>query len=191
VPSSQPVWLDQNTYDRKIQPLLSEQSNSALALALDVSIAYAADIRAGRRRPVHGEFQIAFKKLSLPLPSVTLLLHITPTPLSANFVIRHRQVRGLPGHTGREPRILRRARGLEPGAFPHDTIAIAETSNGQMSGRSHPARARFTSLAAMQMAGRSILRLAARSGLFQPAAVLRARSPVAKKSFGTRHGTDS
>jgi hypothetical protein len=51
VASSQPAWLDQEAYDRKIQPLLRELSNSALALALDVSIAYAADIRAGRRRP--------------------------------------------------------------------------------------------------------------------------------------------
>jgi hypothetical protein len=51
VASSQPAWLDQDTYDRKIQPLLRELSNSALALALGVSIAYAADIRAGRRRP--------------------------------------------------------------------------------------------------------------------------------------------
>ena len=38
-------------YDRRIHPLLRELSNSALALALGVSIAYAADIRAGRRSP--------------------------------------------------------------------------------------------------------------------------------------------
>jgi hypothetical protein len=49
--SSQPAWLNKETYDRKIQPLLRGLSNSALALALGVSIAYAADIRAGRRRP--------------------------------------------------------------------------------------------------------------------------------------------
>src|SRR6202023_1448304 len=51
MPSDQPAWLDQETYDLKIQPLLSEKSNSAVAFALGVSIAYAADIRAGRRRP--------------------------------------------------------------------------------------------------------------------------------------------
>jgi hypothetical protein len=37
--------------NRKIQPLLRGLSNSVLALALDVSVAYAADNRAGRRRP--------------------------------------------------------------------------------------------------------------------------------------------
>jgi hypothetical protein len=51
VPSSLPAWLTVETYDLKIRPLLVELSNSALASALDVSIAYAAGIRAGHRRP--------------------------------------------------------------------------------------------------------------------------------------------
>jgi hypothetical protein len=58
VASSQPAWLNQETYHRKIQPLLRGLSNSALALALGVSIAYAADIRAGRRRPHPRHWQV-------------------------------------------------------------------------------------------------------------------------------------
>lgn len=51
LPSSQPSWLNIETYIKKIQPLLSGTTNTAIASALGVSMPYAADIRAGRRRP--------------------------------------------------------------------------------------------------------------------------------------------
>jgi hypothetical protein len=50
-PSSQPAWLNDETYRAKIQPLLVGVTNAAIATALGVSMPYAADIRAGRRRP--------------------------------------------------------------------------------------------------------------------------------------------
>jgi hypothetical protein len=50
-PSDQPTWLNAETYSEKIQPLLARITNSAIASRLGVSMPYAADIRAGRRRP--------------------------------------------------------------------------------------------------------------------------------------------
>jgi len=50
-PSSQPDWLDEAFYGRKVQPLLAGITNSKIAALLGVSIPYASDIRAGRRRP--------------------------------------------------------------------------------------------------------------------------------------------
>jgi CRISPR-associated endonuclease Cas1 len=44
-------WPDESTYVRQIQPRLSAVTISALASTLGVSEPYAADIRAGRRRP--------------------------------------------------------------------------------------------------------------------------------------------
>jgi len=49
--SSQPAWLNNKTYLDKIQPRLAGITYSAIASALHVSLPYAADIRAGRRRP--------------------------------------------------------------------------------------------------------------------------------------------
>lgn len=51
LPSSQPAWLNNETYLEKIQPRLAATTISALSSALGVSESYAADIRAGRRRP--------------------------------------------------------------------------------------------------------------------------------------------
>jgi CRISPR-associated endonuclease Cas1 len=51
LPSSQPAWLTNETYLEKIQPRLAGITYSAIASALGVSAPYAADIRAGRRRP--------------------------------------------------------------------------------------------------------------------------------------------
>ena len=51
VASSQPAWLNNETYVEKIQPQLAGVTYSAIASALAVSLPYAADIRAGRRRP--------------------------------------------------------------------------------------------------------------------------------------------
>jgi CRISPR-associated endonuclease Cas1 len=50
-PSSQPAWLTNEIYVQKIQPRLTGVAYSAIAFALGVSEPYAADIRAGRRRP--------------------------------------------------------------------------------------------------------------------------------------------
>ena len=50
-PSSQPAWLDEQTYGQRIQPCLGAVTIPAIAAALGVSEPYAADIRAGRRRP--------------------------------------------------------------------------------------------------------------------------------------------
>jgi CRISPR-associated endonuclease Cas1 len=50
-PSSQPAWLNEETYARRIQPLLAEISTSAISSALGVSWVYAKYIRLGQRRP--------------------------------------------------------------------------------------------------------------------------------------------
>jgi hypothetical protein len=50
-PSSLPVWLHEETYTRKIQPLLAGIANPVIMSALGVSVTYAVAIRAGRRRP--------------------------------------------------------------------------------------------------------------------------------------------
>ncbi len=49
--SSQPVWLDKETYLRKIQPLLCGVKVSVITAALGISEPYAAEIRAGRYLP--------------------------------------------------------------------------------------------------------------------------------------------
>lgn len=48
---SQPTWPNEETYLRKIRPHLAKVRISVLSSALGVSEPYAADIRAGRRRP--------------------------------------------------------------------------------------------------------------------------------------------
>ena len=50
-PSSQPAWLTEETYARRIQPRLAEISTSAISSALGVSWVYAKYIRLGQRRP--------------------------------------------------------------------------------------------------------------------------------------------
>jgi CRISPR-associated endonuclease Cas1 len=49
--SQHPAWLDEKTYREKIQPRLAEITVSAISTALGISEPYAADIRAGKRRP--------------------------------------------------------------------------------------------------------------------------------------------
>ncbi len=51
LPSSQPAWLNGETYEQGIQPRLAGITCSTIASALSISEPYAADIRAGRRRP--------------------------------------------------------------------------------------------------------------------------------------------
>jgi CRISPR-associated endonuclease Cas1 len=50
-PSSQPDWLTDEIYVKKVQPLLRNFSLSKIASSIDVSLMYASDIRRGRRRP--------------------------------------------------------------------------------------------------------------------------------------------
>ena len=47
-PSDQPSWLTKRFYLEKIQPLLASLSGTAIAKALNVSRAYANEIRKGR-----------------------------------------------------------------------------------------------------------------------------------------------
>ena len=49
--SSQPAWLNESIYAKEIQPRLAGITVRAISLALGVSESYAADVRAGRRRP--------------------------------------------------------------------------------------------------------------------------------------------
>jgi hypothetical protein len=49
--ADKPDWLTKEFYSEKIQPRLPALRNSAVASALMVSMPYAAEIRAGRRRP--------------------------------------------------------------------------------------------------------------------------------------------
>jgi hypothetical protein len=50
-PSDQPVWLTEQVYVERIQPLLAKFSASKVALAIGVSAPYAVAIRAARCRP--------------------------------------------------------------------------------------------------------------------------------------------
>ena len=50
-PSMLPGWLNQEAYDRKIQPLLKRLSRGTIMSALGVTKMYAGDIRSGKRRP--------------------------------------------------------------------------------------------------------------------------------------------
>jgi len=47
----QPDWLTEAAYDKKIQPRLADVTISTIALTLGVSLPYASEIRANRRRP--------------------------------------------------------------------------------------------------------------------------------------------
>ncbi len=61
--SDQPAWLDEKTYLRKIQPRLAGLTVPAISSALRVTEPYAANIRAGRRRP-HPRHWRALAKLA-------------------------------------------------------------------------------------------------------------------------------
>jgi CRISPR-associated endonuclease Cas1 len=50
-PSEHPNWLTESGYQEKIQPALRDFPVSAIASTLGISLPYATDIRAGRRRP--------------------------------------------------------------------------------------------------------------------------------------------
>jgi hypothetical protein len=58
LPPSLPAWLNEETYQGKIQPLLAGVTNSAIASALGVPKPYASAVRAGRRRPHPRHWQV-------------------------------------------------------------------------------------------------------------------------------------
>ena len=60
--SDQPAWLTREIYAHQIQPLLIRFSAGRLATAIDISKPYAADLRAGRRRP-HPRHWLALARL--------------------------------------------------------------------------------------------------------------------------------
>jgi hypothetical protein len=55
--SSLPDWLNEETYLKKIQPLLKDIANPVIMSTLGVSVTYAVAIRAGRRRPHQRHWQ--------------------------------------------------------------------------------------------------------------------------------------
>jgi hypothetical protein len=61
-PATQPSWLNEQAYIGQIQPRLGAVAISAIAAALGVCEAYAADIRAGRRVP-HRRHWLALAQL--------------------------------------------------------------------------------------------------------------------------------
>jgi CRISPR-associated endonuclease Cas1 len=61
-PSEHPRWLTEDVYLKQIQPALRDFTVSAIASALGVSLPYATDIRAGRRRP-HPRHWLALAEL--------------------------------------------------------------------------------------------------------------------------------
>jgi CRISPR-associated endonuclease Cas1 len=50
-PEDRPTWLTEEVYEKEIRPKLKDASLSRIASEIGVSIAYASDIRKGRRRP--------------------------------------------------------------------------------------------------------------------------------------------
>ena len=50
-PSHQPAWLNQDTYQREVQPRLAQVAIRAIRTALGISKSYAANIRSGTRMP--------------------------------------------------------------------------------------------------------------------------------------------
>ena len=72
-PTTQPAWLDQNVYTRRIQPQLAKVTVAAIASAIDVSRFYAAEIRRGNRVP-HPRHWVRLAEL----------VNITGDPLSSH-----------------------------------------------------------------------------------------------------------
>jgi hypothetical protein len=62
-PEDNPAWLDEAVYTSRVHPKLANCSISTIALTLGVSLPYASDIRAGRRRP-HPRHWLALAKLA-------------------------------------------------------------------------------------------------------------------------------
>jgi hypothetical protein len=62
--SSLPQWLNAKTYMARILPGLTKLTVSTIALALGVSLSYAADIRLGRRYPHARHWQVLAELVS-------------------------------------------------------------------------------------------------------------------------------
>jgi CRISPR-associated endonuclease Cas1 len=62
-PTSLPAWLSDNIYAHRIQPHLVSVKNRTIATALGVSMAYAAEIRTGKRIP-HARHWLILAKLA-------------------------------------------------------------------------------------------------------------------------------
>ena len=62
-PGDKPAWLDETVYAAQLRPKLANYSISTIALTLGVSLPYASDIRAGRKRP-HPRHWVALAKLA-------------------------------------------------------------------------------------------------------------------------------
>jgi CRISPR-associated endonuclease Cas1 len=67
--SSQPAWLNEDTYREKIQPKLAGITISVLAATLGVSEPYAAYVRAGRHRPHPRHWQALAELVGVSSPS--------------------------------------------------------------------------------------------------------------------------
>jgi CRISPR-associated endonuclease Cas1 len=76
-PSEHPGWLTEDVYLKQIQPALRDSTVSAIASALSISLPYATDIRAGRRRP-HPRHWLALAQL------VSVSLVPSPQPRDHN-----------------------------------------------------------------------------------------------------------
>jgi CRISPR-associated endonuclease Cas1 len=62
-PKDKPAWLDETVYATQVHPKLANYSISTIALTLGVSLPYASDIRAGRKKP-HPRHWVALAKLA-------------------------------------------------------------------------------------------------------------------------------
>jgi CRISPR-associated endonuclease Cas1 len=69
-PSSLPAWLNEETYTKKVQPLLKDIANPVIMSALGVSVTYAVAIRAGRRRPHPRHWQALARLVGITVESV-------------------------------------------------------------------------------------------------------------------------
>ena len=65
-PSSQPEWINEETYKNRILPKLAGVAISSIASALGISEPYAADVRAGRRRPHPRHWQVLERLVGFP-----------------------------------------------------------------------------------------------------------------------------
>jgi CRISPR-associated endonuclease Cas1 len=63
--SDQPAWLDEETYQQKIQPRLTSVTVSAIRTALSISKAYATNIRSGRRLPHPRHWQMLARRVGV------------------------------------------------------------------------------------------------------------------------------
>lgn len=85
-PEDKPEWLDDKAYVQQIHPRLADVTISNIALTLGVSLPYASDIRAGRRRP-HPRHWLTLARLLgvIPMNSSPVLLQRVCKNLHLHF----------------------------------------------------------------------------------------------------------